>query len=348
MRELQFAGIGALLLKLEELKKKLKEKGWFDSQHKKPLPRFPRTIGVVTSPTGAVIRDIIHILSRRFSGFHLILNPVRVQGAEAAQEIAAAIDQFNRFGLADVLIVGRGGGSLEDLWAFNEEIVAGAIFRSQIPIISAVGHETDVTIADFVADLRAPTPSAAAEIVISEKVQQQQFLQKTHQNLGRALDHLLKRYREKLTGICRQPFIASPYVLLGEPLQKIDEVRSKLDGAARQLFLQKRLLLSGRQKQLLALKPTAQLGYFRQKLGRLEKGIFHAFLQQITFKRDRLKKQMGHLSSLNPKNVLGRGYSILFDQNKSSVIVSAQELNPGKTVRALLVDGEAVLTVKDL
>ena len=169
VRSLSYMGMGELLLKLEALKKKLQALGWFDKEHKKPLPKFPRTIGVVTSPTGAVIKDIIQVLSRRASGFQLILNPVRVQGAEAPFEIAQAIAEFNRHQLADVLIVGRGGGSLEDLWAFNEEVVAKAIFESTIPIVSAVGHESDVTLADFVADVRAPTPSAAAEIVSAER-----------------------------------------------------------------------------------------------------------------------------------------------------------------------------------
>ena len=176
VRELSFVGVGALLLKLHEMKLKLQERGWFDKAHKKPLPKYPKTIGVVTSATGSVIQDILHILSRRLNKFHLILNPVKVQGETAAEEIAEAITQFNRYALADVLIIGRGGGSLEDLWAFNEEKLAKAIFDSQIPIICAVGHETDYCIADFVADVRAPTPSAAAEIVSVEKMQQLLFL----------------------------------------------------------------------------------------------------------------------------------------------------------------------------
>ena len=170
VRELSYVGLGELLLKLEELKIKLHQMGWFKSSHKKPLPRFPKRIGVVTSPTGAVIQDILNVLTRRFSGFHLILYPVKVQGEGAAQEIAQAIEQFNKYQIVDVMIVGRGGGSLEDLWAFNEEIVASAIFHSQIPIISAVGHETDHCIADYVADVRAPTPSAAAEMCDCKKI----------------------------------------------------------------------------------------------------------------------------------------------------------------------------------
>src|SRR3569832_283182 len=167
IRQLHKAGVGELLLKLHALKAKLEGLGWFDNSRKRPLPTSPNTIGVVTSPTGAVIQDILNILSRRHAGFHLILNPVKVQGEGAAKEIAQAISHFNEYKLADVLIACRGGGSLEDLWPFNEEVVASAIYRSRIPVISAVGHETDFSISDFVADLRAPTPSAAAEIVMA-------------------------------------------------------------------------------------------------------------------------------------------------------------------------------------
>ncbi len=169
IRELSFLGVGELLLKLHQLKETLAARGWFEATRKKPLPKLPRRIGIVTSPTGAVIQDILHVLKRRFANMEVILNPVKVQGEGAAAEIAQAIQDMNRYQLADVLIVGRGGGSIEDLWAFNEEIVAKAIFESKIPIISAVGHETDFTIADFVADVRAPTPSAAAEIATAEK-----------------------------------------------------------------------------------------------------------------------------------------------------------------------------------
>src|SRR5271169_6490493 len=161
---LQLLGAGELQIAFERLKQKLSTEGLFDQDHKKPLPQFPQRIGVVTSPTGAAIRDIINVVNRRFPSTELILYPVRVQGIGAAEEIASAIDDFNAFGEVGVILIGRGGGSLEDLWAFNEEIVARSIYRSSIPVVSAVGHEIDFTIADFVADLRAPTPSAAAEL----------------------------------------------------------------------------------------------------------------------------------------------------------------------------------------
>lgn len=176
-------GLGALQLRFEQLKSKLSKEGLFDAARKRPLPFFPQTIGVVTSPTAAALKDILNVLERRFSNLHIILNPVRVQGEGSALEIASGIEEFNRLDIpVDVLVVARGGGSLEDLWAFNEEIVARAIYNSKIPVISAVGHQTDWTIADFVADTRAPTPSAAAEMVIGRK---QDILEKIDVNLKR-------------------------------------------------------------------------------------------------------------------------------------------------------------------
>ncbi len=166
---LQLLGAGELQIAFERLKQKLAAEGLFDQDHKKPLPQFPQRIGIVTSPTGAAIQDIINIINRRFPSTELILCPVKVQGIGAAEEIASAIDDFNNFGAVDVILVGRGGGSLEDLWAFNEEIVARSIYHSSIPVVSAVGHEIDFTIADFVADLRAPTPSAAAELIVPDR-----------------------------------------------------------------------------------------------------------------------------------------------------------------------------------
>lgn len=345
IRSLEYQGIGELLLKFEILKKKLLERGWFDQERKKPLPKFPKRIGVVTSPTGAVIQDIIHILRRRFSGFHLLLYPVRVQGPEAPSEIARAIVDFNRYQLADVLIVGRGGGSLEDLWAFNEEIVAKAIFDSQIPIISAVGHETDVTLADFVADIRAPTPSAAAEIVSAEKSLYLEFLNRAEKNLAYALSHHLKRYQTHLSSYKRHPLFATPYALLAAPMQRLDDIKERLDEKIRNEILRKKYILGARQREASALKPTAQLALCRTKLHHLEKRLNDTNQAALKMKSQKLKEIGDRLVAVDPKNVLKRGYSILFAEKEGSVIVSTQTLTPGKKLRALLSDGEAKLTV---
>lgn len=192
-------GKGALQLAFEQLKAKLEKEGLFDAQHKKPLPPYPERIGIVTSPTGAALRDILNIIHRRFKGVHVIVSPVRVQGEGAAQEIAQAIDEMNEYGQCDVLIVGRGGGSLEDLWSFNEECVARAIFKSEIPIISAVGHEIDWTIADFVSDLRAPTPSAAAELVVEEREQIESQIRQWQTQMHRAMKNVFENYKDRLS-----------------------------------------------------------------------------------------------------------------------------------------------------
>lgn len=394
VRELAYVGIGELLLKLEMLKVKLHQMGWFKSIHKKPLPRFPKRIGVVTSPTGAVIQDIIHILSRRFSGFQLILNPVKVQGEGAAAEIAQAIEQFNHYQLVDVIIVGRGGGSLEDLWAFNEEIVASAIFHSKIPIISAVGHETDHCIADYIADVRAPTPSAAAEIVIAEKSQQLDLLDTLKKRIQQTLAHLVQQNYFRLKGVLNHPLFTHPYSLLESRMQKLDDCRSLLEQRIYQFLQLKRHLLDAKSQQALALKPTNLIAHFRQRFNTCEHSFLQYFIQKINRDRQQIcykQQQLNHLwqtqqnkrihqlnqeklkkelhqivndriivlkqklsyvsnilQALDPKNVLEKGYSILFAEKENSVINSVKKLQEGQQARLLLSDGEVMITIKEV
>ena len=217
-------GIGALQLAYEQLKEKLQKEGLFDKAHKKELPVFPRVIGVVTSPTGAAIRDIIQIVNRRFSNVHIILNPVKVQGEGAREAIARAIDECNEYGVCDVLIVGRGGGSLEDLWAFNEEVVARAIFRSRIPIISAVGHEIDFTISDFVADVRASTPSAAAELVVRLKSDWEEHIRTCTERLHKSMCGFIEEFRMRLESIVERYAFRQPLAYVTQYVQRIDEL----------------------------------------------------------------------------------------------------------------------------
>lgn len=229
IREMQFVGVGELLFKLHLLKEELRARGFFDAERKKALPKLPRRIGVVTSSTGAAIQDILHVLTRRFAGFHVILNPVKVQGDGAAQEIAQAIFDFNRYNLADVLIVGRGGGSIEDLWAFNEERVAKAIYESKIPVISAVGHETDFTIADWVADARAPTPSAAAEIALAEKSQLLTFLERAQAICRQRISQQIAQHRQHISALQKHPLLSSPYGVLSPAIQRLDDLARQLE-----------------------------------------------------------------------------------------------------------------------
>jgi len=236
VRHITPVGVGALLLKFQALKKELEEMGWFSKERKKPLPKFPKKIGVVTSPTGAVIRDILHILTRRVGNFQLVLNPVKVQGDGAAQEIAQAIRDLNTHNLCDVMIVGRGGGSFEDLFCFNDRVVAEAIMESKIPIISAVGHETDFTIADFVADIRAPTPSAAAEIVFQEKAHLLSQLSQARKVLDRSLLQLFSYQMEKLERLTRMLKSLDPRHQLKLKSEKLATLIELLDARFHKIF----------------------------------------------------------------------------------------------------------------
>lgn len=372
VRELNFLGIGELLLKLHALKEELKGRGWFDQSLKKQLPKLPKTIGVVTSPTGAVIQDIINVLSRRFKGFHLILNPVKVQGEGAAEEIAKAIVDFNNFKLADILIVGRGGGSLEDLWAFNEEIVAKAIFESKIPIISAVGHETDTSIADLVADIRAPTPSAAAEIAIGEKLQLIKTLQSLKVQCYTAVSSSAKKRKEILQTIIKNPLLSSPYTILGKSLQLFDELKNGIDSTYKFFIDKHHYKVDSLYKQINALKPSTQLLLQKKRLFDfklrvrdsfyakllLKKKLFNAPLLQdqlktilkreIKTKRDRLEKLAAHLNSLDPKEILKKGYTILFSEKEKSIILSIDNLQVNQKFYALMSDGQIAAKVEEI
>lgn len=230
--DMQPDGAGALTIAFEQLKAKLQKQGLFDMEAKKPIPKFPRKIGVVTSPTGAAIQDIRNIVFRRFPSAEIILYPVLVQGDGAAQQIADAIEYFNQNNLVDVLIVGRGGGSIEDLWAFNEEIVAYAIYNSIIPVISAVGHETDFTISDFVADLRAPTPSAAAELAVPDKAELLSNLNFLIKHCNQAMVDILSGKRNELEYITSSIYLKNPLMLIRQKQMQFDSVTSRIRNSA--------------------------------------------------------------------------------------------------------------------
>lgn len=257
-------GKGALQLAFEQLKEKLFAEGLFDDRRKKPIPLMPQRIGIITSPSGAAIRDILTIINRRFANVEILLYPVRVQGEGAKEEIVQALDDLNReFSGLDVILLGRGGGSVEDLWAFNEEIVARAIARSQIPIISCVGHEIDYTITDFVADLRAPTPSAAAELVVKNKAELVTHLRNLNTRLTNNIEYLLQSYEEKLVTLKKAPLLLRPIQFLEEKLQELDETIRRITTAishSLNLFSKNLEFFSGK---LNALSPRAilQRGY---------------------------------------------------------------------------------------
>ena len=370
--KLELLGAGELLLKLHKLKEELKMRGWFSKEKKKKLPYLPKRIGILTSPTGAVIQDILHVLKRRFSSFHLILNPVKVQGEGAAEEIARAIEQMNQYALADVLIVGRGGGSIEDLQAFNEEVVARAIFASQIPVISAVGHETDTSIADLVADVRAPTPSAAAEIVIKEREQLLKFLDASLKRIDSTLQSKLHQTREKIRSFLRQSIFTCPDTLIGRSMQQMDESKSTLNLLVKHMLQREKNRIVLFRGQLNSLQPSLQIAGYLQKPGlyrrRLDDGIrSYFFIQKEKFdaailrkeavrrmqwllerKKEKLTSLVSHLHSLDPKNLLKKGYSILFSEKDSSIILSTNDLVKRQKIRAKVYDGSFTAIIEEI
>lgn len=258
--DMQQEGQGDLYAAFEQLKKKLAAEGLFDPKHKKPLPKYPKKVGVVTAPTGAAIRDIINVLSRRFSYSDVVLYPVLVQGENSAASIVSAIEYFNATKLADVLIVGRGGGSIEDLWSFNEEIVARAIYDSRIPIVSAVGHEIDFTISDFVADLRAPTPSAAAELVVPSQVELNEKFNNVYRMLYRQAMQVIERGRMRVERCSDRPVFKNPVSKINDERQYLDSLSHMFETACKAALRTKRQGLAEAAAKLNGLSPLGTLG----------------------------------------------------------------------------------------
>jgi exodeoxyribonuclease VII large subunit len=315
------AGIGRLWQAFQLLKERLEQEGLFDPARKRPIPPFPRTVGVVTSPTGAAIRDILQILGRRAPHLRVRVYPVRVQGEGAAQEIAHAINRTPALSGAEVLIVGRGGGSLEDLWAFNEEVVARAIARCPIPVISAVGHETDVTIADFVADHRAPTPSAAAELV-----------SKSSADTIREISHLCVRLRNALAHRV-------------EPLRRVAHLEARLRAA---VVPRIGILRSNVQRfeQCHALqRPIQRVNEYRQRLDDTVPRLRRGLDARLSGASHRARTFEAQLQALSPKGILERGYSITFDPKTGGIVRAAREASPGQPLGIVLHEGQLGVTV---
>jgi len=306
-------GLGELQMALEALKRKLAAEGLFDAAHKKPLPKFPRKIGVVTSATGAAIRDIIRVISRRFPHVHILLHPVTVQGENAAKEIAEAIDTLNRIGDIDLLIVGRGGGSIEDLWAFNEEIVARSIFRSRIPVISAVGHEIDYTIADLVADVRAPTPSAAAEIAVPNAESLKEQINHLTARLIRTMRMRLEVEKEKLGKLSAKISPERGLDMVGEMQQRVDVCYMRLTDLMRVRVEREKGRVNGLTLRLRGVSPLRAIRERWAELNELAGRLRSAASAIISLRRAELQKLAARLDALSPLAVLKRGYALCTD-----------------------------------
>ena len=317
------AGLGALQLAFEQLKKRLAEEGLFDPARKKPIPMLPQRIAVVTSPTGAALRDILHVLGRRFEGLSLQIYPVRVQGATAGREIAAALRHLSRWKLHDVVLICRGGGSLEDLWAFNEEVVARAVAECEIPTISGVGHETDFTICDFVADLRAPTPSAAAEIVIRAKSEICTQIDHMVRRVRHVVESRVRNYRHELRHLASSD-------RLGIVVRRVAMTRDRLERRRVSLFR----LLDARAKTL------------RRRLVRCDEPLAR-YPARIDRERQRLRATMATLQAVSPLSVLSRGYAIAFSRTRRGrkPILDSNQVNVGEHIEVQLKKGRLNATV---
>ena len=343
VEHLEPAGLGALQQAFEALKARLQGEGLFDPARKKPIPATPRHIGVVTSPTGAAIHDILTVLKRRCPAIPVTLYPTAVQGQAATADIVQAIDRAQRHGLADVLIIGRGGGSLEDLWCFNEEAVASAIFASRIPVVSAVGHEVDFTIADFVADVRAPTPSAAAELLSPDQGQQLQHLTQLRQRLLQGFYRAHQQRRQSLNHLSQR--LRAPERGLQQLAQQTDQLEMRLQRAWQGQQKRRAERLQNLQKNLANQHPERRLKEQRQLLQLMEKQLTTNIRRQLDQARHQLASQTKLLDSLSPLNVLSRGYSIT-TLSDGSVVNQHQMVATGDTLKHRLQQGwiESVVT----
>ena len=337
-------GVGSLQKSFEQLKERLFAEGLFDETHKKPLPFLPKKISVVTSPSGAVIHDMLKIIDRRFPDVHIEIVPVRVQGAEAALEIASAIKRVNDRDDSDIIVIARGGGSLEDIFAFNSEEVARAIYESAIPLVSAVGHETDFTIADMAADLRAPTPSAAAEMILPLKDDLKKKCDATALALKSTFLRQIDFQRRRLNERTR---------MLIDPERRIQDLRLKTDDLThrltRQIFTlmdQTRERLVWRRKMLRSNHPGNRIKKSQAEMEHLVSGLSNGFTASHNSRKSHLKELDARLSALNPSAILRRGYSIARTLPDGAIIKNAIQVEPGQEIEVILEKGSIISNVK--
>ncbi len=338
-------GAGALQIAFEQLKQKLAAEGLFDPARKRPIPALPRRIGVVTSPRGAAIRDIVNIVRRRHRGLNLLIYPAQVQGEAAAGEVSAGIQYFNRAGNVDVIVVARGGGSMEDLAAFNHEGLARVAAASELPLISAIGHETDFTILDFVADLRAPTPSAAAELVIESQHQLEQRVETFRQRLARAARYQLLMARQTLTQLAQHSAFARMHDLIGRRQQRLDELVFRLASAERRHLQEYRTRLDTASARVRARDLRRTLEAMRRDLEAHTSALASAARSDLARRRARFEGLRGTLDALSPLRILERGYALVFDA-QGNLVKDARQVRPGNEIRARVSRGTIAATVK--
>lgn len=341
---LEPVGAGALQLAFEQLKNKLAKEGLFDPERRKPIPQLPRCIGIVTSPRGAALHDMLNILARRHESVSILIYPAQVQGEAAPAEVAAGVRYFNRSKSVDVVVIARGGGSVEDLAAFNDEALARVVAASQLPVISAVGHETDFTICDFVADLRAPTPSAAAELVVESKHRLSEHLAHLQQRMGRATRYNLSVLRNQLTELAQHGAFNRIEELLGRREQRLDELTFRLASGFRGSLrdYQRRLEIAGARVRHFDFRRS--LATTRIQLSSKTETLVRAMQMQVAEHRARLSQAFAKLEALSPVRILDRGYALVFDA-QGKLIKDAAQVAPGQQISARLSKGSLAAEV---
>ncbi|WP_142557112.1 exodeoxyribonuclease VII large subunit [Streptococcus mitis] len=340
-------GVGALAIQFEQLKKKLSEEGIFQDRFKQAIPQFAKKIGVVTSRSGAVIQDIITTVSRRFPGVEIVLYPTKVQGEGAAEEIARNIVRANEREDLDVLIIGRGGGSIEDLWAFNEEIVVRSIFESRLPIISSVGHETDVTLADFVADRRAATPTAAAELATPvTKLDLLTYLKNQEKRMATAVQNTLSKKKEALRGLIQSVIFRQPERLYDGYLQRLDQLMLRLKQGLNGELVRNQQKVQAQIHRLEQLSPIVKLQRYQDRIQQLQKLMRSQMAVTYDAKVAEVKRLSEALVMLDTSRIVARGYAIV--KKEGAVVSSAKDLKVNDQVMLIMRDGQVDLEVKDV
>lgn len=338
-------GAGALQIAFEQLKAKLASEGLFDRDRKKPIPRLPRRIGIITSPRGAALHDMLNVLRRRHESVGVLIFPAQVQGDAAAAEVATGVKYFNKANNVDVIVVARGGGSLEDLAAFNDEALALIIAASQIPVISAVGHETDFTIADFVADLRAPTPSAAAELVVESKRLLEEQVETLRRRLARASRFQLQQLKMRLMQLAQHGAFARMSEAIRRREQRVDDLVYRLAQAERKTIQARMRRLDVASTRLRHLDLRLRLNYFHKQLDTHASAMQVAMHNGLTRRRARLDHLVAQLQALSPTNILERGYALVFD-SEGNLMKDAGQAKTGAEITAQLAKGKITAVVK--
>jgi len=341
------AGVGQLQRQFEALKQKLADAGLFAEEHKKEFPEYPKRIGVITSPTGAAVRDILQVLSRRSPHTPVLIYPVSVQGEASKTQIETAIRRANIDKTCDVLILARGGGSIEDLWSFNEENVAKAIYNSEIPIACGVGHEIDFTIADFVADLRAPTPSAAAELITPDRNQLLTDIIQTQLWMTQTIKQNIKQKRQRLEWIDARLQLQKPSNKIQQQAQRLDELNIRLQQKMTSLLRDKKTQTNNLNSRLKSNTPSRKLAEQEQAFSHFSARLHQSINKKIQQEQSNFKIQVAMLDSISPLKTLERGYSIIKDSDSGDLITSTAKLKPKQKIVIKLKDGEASAQIED-